>query len=400
MVLPFVAQPEDQGGYGLVMPHTYLYWQNALAFVSYVRGHSLLPAVVARPFERWCVAVGFVPKYLFLLQLGRVRWAHMPYLAVKAKSFSKARQGLPVIMPEDFSVDSVPAWHNALFVDEHGYSYFSPSFAGQFHGSHRISSMILCPMVSFCHLSFALYMGVRRGFLLMRATCGVSSTPLSACGPRERRYPFYTVINMWSGCFSAAMLRYLNQQTLVERRQSAETWKALHSAPMTLILRDFVKESLWLKLKTMEGLHPRVREPMLCPICAVKETHEHVLSQCKYLCLVAKIVSQFFADVTVRDVLYTPFGLLAASPVILLQSSLSVVFWAARWASWRLRCLVRVRRGGVQPHAMWSYFIGYWPYMLGVVSSMHEDWFGCHITELLHALESLNDSGTLKHSEF
>ena len=103
--------PEDQGGYGLVMPHTYLYWQNALAFVSYVTGHSLLLAVVARPFERWCVAVGFVPQaqYLFLLQLGRVRWAHMPYLALKAKSFSKARQGLPVIMPEDFSVDSMPA---------------------------------------------------------------------------------------------------------------------------------------------------------------------------------------------------------------------------------------------------------------------------------------------------
>ena len=112
------------------MPHTYLYWQNAVAFVSYVTLFvSLLPAVVVRPFERCCVAVGFVPhaQYLLLLQLVRVPWAHMPYLALKAKSFSKARQGLPLIMPEDFSVDSMAAWHNALFVDNHGYSYFSPS---------------------------------------------------------------------------------------------------------------------------------------------------------------------------------------------------------------------------------------------------------------------------------
>ena len=96
---------------------------------------------------------------------------------------------------------------------------------------------------------------------------------------RQRRCPkpFYTVVSMWSGWFSAAMLRYLNQQMVVERRQTAETWKVLHSASMTPILRDFVKESLWLKLKTMERLHPWLREPMLCPIGAVKETHEQPL---------------------------------------------------------------------------------------------------------------------------
>ena len=35
--------------------------------------------------------------------------------------------------------------------------------------------------------------------------------------------------------------------------------------------------------------------------------------------------------------------------------------------------------------------------MLGLVSSMHEDLFGSHITEFLHPLESLDDNGTLKH---
>ena len=35
--------------------------------------------------------------------------------------------------------------------------------------------------------------------------------------------------------------------------------------------------------------------------------------------------------------------------------------------------------------------------MLGLVSPMHEDSFGGDITEFLHALESLDDSGILKH---
>ena len=87
-----------------------------------------------------------------------------------------------MIMPEDFSVDSMPAWHNALFLDDHGSGYFSPSlFAGEFQGSHRFSIMTLCSMVSFCHLSFALYMSVRRGALIIYA--------------HQRRCPkpFYTV---------------------------------------------------------------------------------------------------------------------------------------------------------------------------------------------------------------
>ena len=51
MVLLFIAQPLDQGGYGLVMPHTYLSWQNALAFVSHLTGNVCLPPIVVAPFE-------------------------------------------------------------------------------------------------------------------------------------------------------------------------------------------------------------------------------------------------------------------------------------------------------------------------------------------------------------
>ena len=72
------------------------------------------------------------------------------------------------------------------------------------------------------------------------------------------------------------MLQYLN--------------RPVHSCSMPFVLRDVVKAALWLKLNTMERLHPWLQEPMLCPICAVRETHIHVLSQCKYLCLAAKVV--------------------------------------------------------------------------------------------------------------
>ena len=69
MLLPFIAQPLDQGGYGLVMPHTYLYWQNALAFVSHLTGNVCLPPIVVAPLEQWCAVVGFVPRLQFLFLL-------------------------------------------------------------------------------------------------------------------------------------------------------------------------------------------------------------------------------------------------------------------------------------------------------------------------------------------
>ena len=99
----------------------------------------------------------------------------------------------------------------------------------------------------------------------------------------------------------------------------------MHSCSMPPVLRDFVKAALWLKLKTMETLHPWLQEPMLCPICAVCETHTHVLSQCKYLCLAAKVVAQCFDDVTVRQVVYTPVQLLNCALDVLPGSPLATV---------------------------------------------------------------------------
>ena len=109
----------------------------------------------------------------------------------------------------------------------------------------------------------------------------------------------------------------------------------------------------------MEWLHPWLQEPMLCLICAVRETHTHVLSQCKSLCLAAKVVAQSFDDVTVRQVVYTPVQLLNSALDVLLGSLLATVLWCARWASWRVRCLVRASRGAMLPHTMWSSFLKY-----------------------------------------
>ena len=118
---------------------------------------------------------------------------------------------------------------------------------------------------------------------------------------------------------------------------------------------------------------------------------------CKYLCLAAKVVAQCFDDVTVRQVVYTPVQLLNCAPDVLVGSLLATFLWSARWASWRVRCLVRASPGVVLPHAMWPSFLKYWCHMLGQVSAMHGGDFGGHIREFLHALESLDDSGRLKH---
>ena len=112
--------------------------------------------------------------------------------------------------------------------------------------------------------------------------------------------PFFSVVGMWSSWFTSGMLQYPNRQTAPEQRQTIETWHALHACSMPPVVRDFVKAVLWLKIKTLERLHPWLQEPTLCPICAMRETHAHVLSKCKYLCFAAKVGPQCFDDMTVR----------------------------------------------------------------------------------------------------
>ena len=135
-----------------------------------------------------------------------MRWAGMPFLALKAKAFSKARQGVPVIMSEEFWVESMPLWHNALFVDESHYTYFSPALVrqGVLYASQVLQHGSLQDDVVLPPFFRSVY---------MRVSGLVQNARQLRC-PR----PSFSAVGMWSSWFTLAMLEYLNRQTMPEQR--------------------------------------------------------------------------------------------------------------------------------------------------------------------------------------
>ena len=67
------------------------------------------------------------------------------------------------------------------------------------------------------------------------------------------------------------------------------------------------------------------------------------------------------------------------------------------WASWQVRCIVRSSRNTVVPHTLWSHFLSRLVFMIRRVASFHDQQYKAHLHDFLHALESFEDNGTLKH---
>ena len=119
-----------------------------------------------------------------------MRWVGMPFLGLNAKAFSKAQQGLPVIMSEEFLADSMPLWHNALFVDESHYTYFSAALVcqGVLYASQVLQHESLPDDVVLPAFFYSVYM--RMSGLVQNA--------------RQLRYPrpFFSVLGMWHSWFT------------------------------------------------------------------------------------------------------------------------------------------------------------------------------------------------------
>ena len=208
---------------------------------------------------------------------------------------------------------------------------------------------------------------------------------------------FTSVYDMWRKWTSRPMPLLLNSLVLMEPRQPEAVWTKLRQATMPPALFEFAHQALWRKLRTLPRLQPWLHEPGLCPICNTPETHEHVLTECKYLKIAVKVISQCFADYRHGDDTLSLPQLTNSPPDVLLSAPVGPVVWFARWASWQVRCIVRSSRDTVLPHTLWSHFLSRWVFMIRCVASFHDQQYKAHLHYFLHALESLEDNGTLKH---
>ena len=64
-------------------------------------------------------------QHLPTLQLGLVPWDSLNIISLSSKAYSQLRRHLPLLLNEHVTVGEVPLHHNALFRNEHGYSYYS-----------------------------------------------------------------------------------------------------------------------------------------------------------------------------------------------------------------------------------------------------------------------------------
>ena len=127
------GSPHGKGGYSLVPPETFLYWQHSTALVNYVQDLICLPQVLHTGFSPFANSLGMVlnPLTLPYFQMGsNVIWDTMPYLGWSAHTFSIVKKDIQFEEPDMLSHDT-PLWHSTMFINRHKQSYFVPRLIRQ-----------------------------------------------------------------------------------------------------------------------------------------------------------------------------------------------------------------------------------------------------------------------------
>ena len=78
-------------------------------------------------FELWCESVGLNLSLTHLptLQMAVVQWSLLNIIGLSCKAYSQLRSCLPVALNEHVTVGDIPLFHNTMFRNEHGQTYFS-----------------------------------------------------------------------------------------------------------------------------------------------------------------------------------------------------------------------------------------------------------------------------------
>ena len=63
--------------------------------------------------------------HLPTLQMAVVQWSTLNTIGLSCKAYSRLRSCLPVTLNEHVIVGNIPLFHNTLFDNEHGQTYFS-----------------------------------------------------------------------------------------------------------------------------------------------------------------------------------------------------------------------------------------------------------------------------------
>ena len=274
-MLPHLERTKQQGGIRLPQLRTYLLWQHASAFVSFVHVPEWFPGALGDHFWRWASVHGMsvTPETLAWFQLAVVPLANLPFLGSSARSFSLLRQAFLAALPSACLSSTWPAWHTVAYRDHHGHTYFSPSL-------------------------------IRQGIMTLQQLRALGNFP--GClpptwDPRYRQPPSPAstagefsrdLVLHWG---STPTLHMLMTASSVEECVPDDTWGHFNSLRLEGPMRDFLLAAIWRKLPVGDRIAVWVPQARHCPLCGAVETHDHAVSACPFLGLAPSLITMLLS---------------------------------------------------------------------------------------------------------
>ena len=273
--------------------------------------------VISSAYHKWAtplgICTGLVNFHLF--QLATVKLCGLPFIGMSALSFSRAHRGAVFETPPNIPL-AVPLWHNVLFRNRDGNTYYSPELVR--------NGVLTTAQIS---------EGTDVGENLVQALPMLTKTVYRSAFKRIRRsegacFAPYHLPEFWQNWTKRIMARHLSTACVLPPRQLAHVWAQFNKVTGPTHFIDFLRRALWAKLPVASRLIPWMGGQGLCQFHRVSEDHDHALRGCLYHTVIESFVSAAFPGPVV-DI----FGNGEQSHA----TQKGLFTWTGAYAHWQLR---------------------------------------------------------------
>ena len=320
-----VAEPVSRGGVATYPLAVWVRYQFGQLFQSILKDKLQFRGMWVKGFKSWTKDVGLPlnPQFYPYLRLAVVRLRPRTWIQASCQVFSQLRQKAPA-PPLAGPPDKMPLWHNVLFRNSKGHTYYSPKLVRK--GVTKLAEV----MEGGGGVKASLTLPPTWQTIYQSAIPFVSSLPIQDLPIAWNKH-------------GSKMLTAMQPLEEPQKRQEPEVWEQLAKLKMPGVQRDFVRKALWKKLTVGARTQKAYHQPN-CDLCAKTETIKHVPSGCKFWSVACDIITKAFGPVWDCTGAMCPMNkLLVDNPLLSLQTTQGLAIWAAARAGWVLRCEARFR---------------------------------------------------------
>ena len=221
------------------------------------------------------------------------------------------------VMPYD-----MPMWHNTLFRNQHSQPYYGPRL-------------------------------IRGGVLAWGNF--LEDDPSQDCVTPTWK-PIYNVTkpaaqdgdsfflspDFWMLWNKAAVRSRLSYPVKLKSRQSRDIWGKFCSSEVPLHLKDFIRKTLWKKLRVGRRLSKWIRNAPHCPRDRMEETLEHTLPTCRFVPFAFDTIAKCFLPIAVNEsIVSSVWELFDNFLNSTFELPAGIMSWVAIMVNWDCRCAAR-----------------------------------------------------------